>query len=147
MSQPSPRKEVELALAMAANLRHLAEHMMDRAHEDLNAGRIPLSAYYTVSERSRQLVQQAAQITYEADRHLVAGLQREYAELAALTKEVDASFAKLKRVDDLLELSMKIVVAAGSLVLAVVNPGLSTLGAAGAAMADAARAIGARIPH
>ena len=138
---PDLARETELAIAASRSFRKMADRLMDHAHDQLTAGRLGLDDYYTVSDRYQSLVQQANLITYEADRLVGQGVQAEFAGLVDVTRDLEGRFQRLRRIEHIMALSMKLFVAVGSVVLAVVNPGLGTIAAALAAVGDAGVAV------
>lgn len=143
---PDLQRETELAIAVSRSFRKMADRLMDHAHDQLVAGQMALNDYYTVSDRYQSLIQQANLITYEADRLVGQGVAAEFAGLVAVTRQLEERFQRLQRLEHVLALSMKLFVAVGSVVLAVVSPGVGTIAAAVAAVGDAGAAVAAEGP-
>lgn len=142
---PDSRQKVAVAVAIAEDLQKIAEQLHQQAEQDLAAGQLSLADYYAVGARCQDLQQQASIVALHADHCLVQEMAGEFARIQALTQGLRESMSRLKRIERVLDVVIKIAVAAGSVALAVVNPGLATVGAAIVALADATQTVGSTV--
>jgi hypothetical protein len=110
-------------LACSRQYRQCGERLLDRAHEQLQAGKISLADYNSVSQLHVQLEQTSLDINNTAIHVLAQYLEADLAPIVKATDELKTAIHRLDVAEAVVSIAAKLLAAAVAVAAAVAAPG------------------------
>jgi hypothetical protein len=128
-------------VALSESYRQAAHALMNEAQARWKAGTLKREELQRIYANYGSIVQKALDVNNAAVHELAAGLGASLDAVEQDTAKLVAKTQALQRTEDLVALSLKLLVAVGAVALAVIAPNPASAGAAVAAIADAVVSI------
>jgi hypothetical protein len=128
---------VTRTIALAQSYRRAATALLDQAHTAYAAGQLAQADFNRVFANYLSVLQKAMDINNAASHLLAEGLGAVLDAVEGDTAALEQKLKSLQRAQQLVGISIKLLLAVGAVALAVIAPNPGSLAAAGAALGSA----------
>ncbi len=132
---------------MARSLQQAGGQLMDRAQEQLDAGQIDVEQFFAVQHEYEGISAQGDRICFAADHVLAQALSADLPRLEQAVHDMEGSFTRLRHIQDILTIAVKVGIAVVSLASAILNPSGATIASAIGGLVDASKAVKEAAPQ